>query len=242
MDGTPDGPHDEFDLALLAWQKDPSTANENAVWRHLSPVLKSIAERWELRAGRASRESARDLAQIIATAFLENDRKILRAWDPERGVPAKAFFWLVGTRKLQDRCRKQKELLTPSGALPELTAEGDPETLLLCAARDAAVRDFVELVATPDQLEIYRCVYERGLSLEESAVELNKSPDAIAAAHHRLKKALRRALRLLEDDDPLPPKGPPPRPPSGGPPTSPARPRTLRERLRKSILRSRPHR
>ncbi len=196
MDGsTPEPKRDDLDNLLALWQDEPTPRREADLWEVLLPFIEVVVRRWAFARGVPS-TLVQDLTQNMAYELLKKDRHVLRQWNRTM-APARPYLRLVIWRRLSDGSSADKLLSTADGTIPDIADDETPEALLTRAAQNALIRDLVYDVATPTERQVYQLVYEEELSLEEAAVRLGKTPDAVAQRHRSLKERLRPVLGLL---------------------------------------------
>lgn len=201
MDGSMSGPErDDLDSLLTRWQDDPTRRHEDELWVSLMPFIGLVVRRWVF-GRRLPSGQVQDLTQKMAYELLRKDRHVFRQWNRAM-APVRAYLRIVIMRRLSDGAKLDRVLPTEDGTTPEVADDDTPESLLARAAQNALIRDLVYDVATPTEREVYQLVYEKGLSLEDAAVRLDKTPDAVAQRHKSLKDRLRSLLRSLLESYP----------------------------------------
>lgn len=160
------------------------------------------------RSARDVRQEVEDLAQEVFAALFESDARVLRAWDPARGLSLASFCGLVAERESASILR--------SGRRSPWTEDATPAEDL---ERDAGVAGDVELgVASREQLQrlaerLREELSPRGLEMfqrlvvEEEPVEsvcasTGMTADAVYAWRSRIGKLARTIARELSSSDP----------------------------------------
>jgi RNA polymerase sigma-70 factor (ECF subfamily) len=134
--------------------------------------------------------------------------KVLRAWDPERGVSLKGFVGVVATRRAVSMVRTSKR--NPWTEDPTDSADLD---LIQSSRRDADRAVIAKEILSKGMAAVRGDLSERGQQLfdliivedasnEEVAEATGLSRDAIYQWRSRLMKALRQQLRKIDPSSP----------------------------------------
>jgi RNA polymerase sigma-70 factor (ECF subfamily) len=182
-----------------------------ALLDRLVPVVQARAARLLLRSARGASRDARqeieDLVQEIFVALFENHARVLRAWDPKRGLSLHNFVGLVAEREVASILRSGKrspwkeeatELADLEGAL-ESTAAPD----LGVASRELLDR-IVERVReelSPRGLELFFRLVVEEEPVESVCSAYGMTADAVYAWRSRLAKLVRQIARELTMSD-----------------------------------------
>ena len=186
----------------LAGSADPGSATAIAeLVDELSPVVQQRVARALLMGGRRSqgqlRAEVEDLCQEVLLALFANDGRVLRDWDPERGMSLKGFVGLVAQRQVLSLLRSRQR--SPLSAVPT-----DPADLELQLG--AGVGGHAELTSDARQtlerlslglrerlsaagLEMFYRLYVWDQSLEEVRKETGLSVEALYQWRTRIRKA-----------------------------------------------------
>lgn len=173
--------------------------------RKLTPVIQSrVARSLLLRrtgraAGRDIRQEVEDLTQDIFLLLFADGGKVLRSWQPERGLSLANFVGLVAERQTVSILRSGKRSpWKEDPALPEdldrAASESGPEEI-------AASREQLKLLLqrlteelTPLGRHLFDLLFLRELPFEEVTRQTGMSPDAVYAWRSRLRRLARRLL------------------------------------------------
>lgn len=173
--------------------------------RTLTPVIQSRVARGLLlwrrgtAAGRDVRQEVEDLSQEIFLVLFADGGKVLRSWEPERGLSLVNFVGLVAERQTASKLRSGKRspwkedptLLEdfnqadPESGPEEITASREELTLLLHRLTE-------EL--SPLGRHLFDLLFLRELPCEEVTRLTGLSPDAVYAWRSRLRRLARRIL------------------------------------------------
>lgn len=175
--------------------------------RLLMPVVRARVRRF--LQGRAGRRlgplDADDLSQEIWCKLLEDDARLLLAYDVERGCTPQSYVGLLAQREMFNRLQKENALKRggdrhplPLSETDALSGNADPE-------RDAAARELlaemsVHLEASlPERgRDVLRLVYEEGNEPAEAATALGTTLQVIYNWQHRIRTEARAFLAALE--------------------------------------------
>src|SRR4051812_48339802 len=97
-------PEDIASLARRALEGDPIALS--SLVATLTPVVQArvartlLARRSLLAGGRSVREEVEDLSQEIFLALFDRNARVLRSWEPERGLSLLNFVGLVAERQV----------------------------------------------------------------------------------------------------------------------------------------------
>lgn len=172
---------------------------------NLAPVIQARVARTLLRRGGSNPDTIRaeveDLTQeMFAVLFTEGGR-VLRAWDPNKGMSLKNYVGLVAERRLVSLLRTDKR--NPWRESPATTGTIDANlTPGEGAEREVLARQFLETVL--DRLRLR--LSERGLYMFRVLFVEDRSPDEVAAtlgisrdAVHQWRSRCTKLLREIAD-------------------------------------------
>jgi DNA-directed RNA polymerase specialized sigma24 family protein len=201
---------DERELVDRALSGDASATRKLVVL--VLPVVQArIARtlvRRRTRGGRDIRQEVEDLAQEVFAALFERDGRVLRAWDPGRGLGLASFCGLIAEREVASILRSGRR--SPWAA--------DPTDADILEKEVAPDRDFEARLATREQLELLVDRVREALSplglemferlvVQEETVEsvcsgTGMKPDAVYAWKSRLGKLVRKIAREIAISEP----------------------------------------
>lgn len=170
---------EDRELVRRALSGEPA-ATRSLVRAVLSTVQARIARvlvRRRHGVGRDVRQEVEDIAQEVFASLFENDGRVLRAWDPARGLSLVSFCGLIAEREAASILRSGKR--SPWAADPT-----DAEELEESAGSDL---DVEARVATRQQLELLidrlrESVSPLGLQMFELLVVREESVETVCAA------------------------------------------------------------
>jgi RNA polymerase sigma-70 factor (ECF subfamily) len=185
----------------------------DALVRRLGPVIQARVARSLLRwrtgsaAGRNVRQEVEDLVQEIFVVLFSDGGKILRGWEPERGLSLENFVGLVAERRTaslmasgrrspwKESPTEPPELDGPrEGPGPERTTAARQELRLLLNTLRAEL--------SPLGRRLFELIYLRRLSVEEVMEATDLSADAVYAWRSRLRKLARKLRPDLSSSGP----------------------------------------
>jgi RNA polymerase sigma-70 factor (ECF subfamily) len=211
------------DAELVAKVLSGDAAATRAFVDHLVPVVQARAARALLRRGRATGRDARqevgDLVQEVLVALFEDDARVLRAWDPARGLSMQNFVGLVAEREVASilRSGKRSPWKEEAAEMADLEASLDPVDApdLGVASRELldAVVDRVREELSPRGLELFFRLVVEEEPAESVCEAYGMTKDAVYAWRSRLGKLVRRFASELSrgpvSDRPAHPRTPP---------------------------------
>ncbi len=191
----------------------------NRFVRTLTPVIQSrvarglLLRRTGTAAGRNVRQEVEDLTQEIFLVLFAEEGRVLRGWQPERGLSLLNFVGLVAERQTASILRSGKR--SPWKEDPTLAEDMDQ-------ASSAPEHGPEEIVASREQLklllhrltaelsplgrQLFDLLFLRELPLEEVTRRTGMSPDAVYAWRSRLRRLARRLLDEPSENHPEPRK------------------------------------
>ncbi len=165
----------------------------------LTPVIQARVARGLLQrrrgpsSGRSVRQEVEDLTQEVFLALFADDGKVLRDWQPERGLSLANFVGLVAERQTASILRSGKR--SPWKEDPTLTAELDGSDDTSGPEKEAASRQVLRrlLQRLNDELSplgrhLFDLIFLRELSVPEVERKIGMKPDAIYAWRSRLRR------------------------------------------------------
>jgi RNA polymerase sigma-70 factor (ECF subfamily) len=160
--------------------------------------------------GRSLRTEVEDLGQEVFLALFERDGRVLRGWQPERGLSLKGFVGLVAEREAGCILRTGKR----SPFTEEPTA--DDTLALLGSARPAGPAGHAEVIESRDLLEavvdrlrerlsphgfwLFQLLYVEERSVEETCAATGLTADAVYAWRSRIGKLARQVRDEVVDE------------------------------------------
>ena len=203
-------PHPDQLLVADALARDP-VACRTLVDR-LSPAIQRQVNGALIRRGRARREEVRDHVQEIFRILLDDDGKILRAWDPDKGASLEGYVGLVAERRVASILasgRKSAHAEDPTA--PEdfdTSEEGAPDPELTAMSRQLLGRVLDELRQrlTDQGYLMFRLLFLEQREVPWIMETYDLKRDAVYGWRARIKKTIR---EISEDlgSDPDPPSG-----------------------------------
>jgi RNA polymerase sigma-70 factor (ECF subfamily) len=175
-------------------------ATEELVTALLPIIQRRVA--WVLsRRGRARREDALDYAQEALMRLLENDARVLRTWEPDRGASLETFAGLVAERHVLSALRSGRKSAWREDPLLDAKAEtlaNESDLEQLVWSRDLLERllDRLEEELTPRSRQLFTALFVEELTIEEAAARFNMSSNALYSWQSRFRT---RAVELAKE-------------------------------------------
>jgi RNA polymerase sigma-70 factor (ECF subfamily) len=182
----------------------------NRLVQTLTPVIQSRVARGLLlrragtAAGRDVRQEVEDLTQEIFLVLFADGGKVLRSWQPERGLSLLNFVGLVAERQTASVLRSGKRSpWKEDPVLPEeldgATRESGPEEV--AASREQLKHLLHRLTEelTPLGRHLFDLLFLRELPFEEVTRQTGMTPDAVYAWRSRLRRLARRLLEEMSE-------------------------------------------
>lgn len=160
------------------------------------------------RGGRDVRQEVEDLAQEAFAALFENDGRVLRAWDPARGLGLPSFCGLIAEREASSILRSGRR--SPWSADPteadvlEKDLEPTPDFEARLATREQLemLVDRVREELSPLGLEMFERLVVQEEAVESVCAATGMKPDAVYAWKSRLGKLVRKIAREIAISEP----------------------------------------
>jgi len=197
-------PEDTASLIRRALEGDQTALTELVAM--LTPVIQArvartlLARRSLLAGGRSVREEVEDLSQDVFLKLFDRDGRVLRSWQPERGLSLPNFVGLVAEREVLSFLRSGRRnpwKEEPSFTDDEIDIE-DPDD---GPEEIAASREYLELLLdrlheelSPLGWQLFNLLFIQELSQAEVQAASGLSADAVYAWRSRLRRAARRVL------------------------------------------------
>lgn len=200
------------DRATVGQALEGDPAAMRALVRLLLPVVQARVARVLARrrgtSGRDVRQEVEDLAQDVFAVIFGDGGRVLRAWDPARGLSLASFCGLVAEREAASILRSGRrspwtEAATEAEALEaELGEEPDVEVRVASREHLERVLDGLRATLSPKGLDLfYRLVVDEQ-EIEQIRAETGLSADALYAWKSRLMKLVRKLAREAAASEP----------------------------------------
>lgn len=183
-----------------------------ALVRLLLPVVQvrvaRVLSRRRGRSGRDVRQEVEDLSQEVFAALFERDARVLRAWDPSRGLSLASFCGLIAEREAASILRSGRRSPWTEDATEEDDLErgvgAHADTELRVASREQLDRlvDKLREALSPRGLEMFQRLVVDEEPVESVAASTGMTADAIYAWRSRLGKLVRRLAAELTSSEP----------------------------------------
>jgi len=192
------------DELLLARALADDRAALSELASRLAPIIRQRVARVLRRRGGAGqpRCALDDLTQEVFVRLLASDRRVLRAWDPARGLSVASFVAMIAEREASSVLDSQRRTPRSDGLelhadLDDVHGADDPGEQRQIA-RDLAVKLCEGLHAwlSPRGRALFQMLYVRGEPLEAVARRFGMPRSAVYAWRSRVGK---RARELLDE-------------------------------------------
>lgn len=178
----------------------------------LLPIVQARVARTLVRrrggSGRDVRQEVEDLAQEVFAALFENQGKILRAWDPERGLSLASFCGLVAEREAASILRSGRRSPWTEAAteLDELERELDhakgADAVLSSKEQLARLVERLRESLSPRGLELFHRLVVEEESVESVCKTTGMTADAVYAWRSRILKIVKALAREVSSSEP----------------------------------------
>ena len=195
---------------LIAVALGGDRARVRALVASLAPIVQARVSRVLLRrrpqtASRELRQEILDLSQEVFVALFERDARVLRSWDPARGLSLANFVGLVAERETVSILRSGvrspflPDDVLSDDALEPLEAPAALEQTV--ASRELLDRllDALTVRLSPLGLHMFRLLYVEEQTVEEICATMSMQPDAVYAWRSRLSRLAQQIRRELGD-------------------------------------------
>ncbi|HSG40918.1 MAG TPA: sigma-70 family RNA polymerase sigma factor [Thermoanaerobaculia bacterium] len=179
----------------------------------LTPVIQSrvarclLLRRTGAAAGRSVRQEVEDLTQDIFVVLFTDGGKVLRSWQPERGLSLVNFVGLVTERQTASALRSGKR--SPWKEDPTLVEDLHQESLESGPEEIAASREELRLLLdrlteelSPLGRRLFDLLFLRELPPDEVVRQTGMKPDAVYAWRSRLRRLANRLLSEMSETSP----------------------------------------
>ncbi len=184
--------------------------------RALTPIIQSrvarglLLRRTGTAAGRDVRQEVEDLTQEIFLLLFADGGKVLRSWQPERGLSLLNFVGLVAERQTASILRSGKRSpWKEDPTLPEdfdpPAPESGPEEITASREQCRLLLDRLTEELSPLGRHLFDLLFLRELPFEEVTRQTGMSPDAVYAWRSRLRRLAGRLLGEMSES-PLNPR------------------------------------
>jgi len=180
--------------------------------RTMLPIVQArvarVLTRRRGRSGRDARQEVEDLAQEVFASLFEREGRVLRAWDPARGLSLANFCGLVAEREAASilRSGRRSPWADDPTEADDLAADvgttGDFEARLATREQLTLLVDRVREALSPLGLEMFERLIVREEEVETVCATSGMSADAVYAWKSRIGKLVRRLAMEIASSDP----------------------------------------
>ncbi len=207
--------------ALVARALRGDVAGARALVVHVLPIVQAriarVLARRSSRKSRDARQEVEDLAQEVFASLFENDGRVLRAWDPARGLSLASFCGLIAEREAASILRSGKRSPWTEDATEAEDLErdvgaaegGDVEVHVASREHLERLTDRLREELSPLGLEMFQRLIVEEEPVETVCQKTGMKADAVYAWRSRLGKLARKLARELASSEPnIPPAAP----------------------------------
>ena len=172
----------------------------------LMPIIRARVARGLLlrcqggNAGRDVRQEIDDLTQEVFLTLFADGGRVLRSWQPERGLTLEAFVGLVTERRvlsilrLGKRSPSREDPTLPAAEFDGIADDQDPEAQAASREQLRLLLDRLTEELSPLGRRLFQLLFLEELPIEAAARQTGLSPDAVYAWRSRLRRLSRRLL------------------------------------------------
>ncbi|MEO1086015.1 MAG: sigma-70 family RNA polymerase sigma factor [Acidobacteriota bacterium] len=197
---------EDFTAADLARALDGDPRLLEELIDRLTPVIQVRAARTLVRrlpsaSPERLRDEVEDLVQEVMMSLFADDARVLRNWDPDRGMSLQNYVGLVAERLVfsvvQSRKKTWPAEFRTHEQLDRPAADRDPEARF--AARQALGQMVERLRGTlsPQGFEIFVLLFVEELTVEDVRARTGLSADAVYAWRSRLRRTTRSLMHEM---------------------------------------------
>ncbi len=153
--------------------------------------------------GRDIRGDLFDIVQDVFVALFENDARVLRAWEADRGLSLANFVGLVAERTCANRLRTHKT--NPYRDFPEDLVDLEARLESTSFERGVVSRDLMlqllevlRAELSPRGLDLFYRLFVEDQDTADVCAELRLNRDAVYAWKSRLQRLVKEKLRALQ--------------------------------------------
>ena len=207
------------DVELLALALSGERSATESLVAKLAPVVQArvglaLSRRLKQARGRNLKQYVEDLVQEVFVALFEQDGRILRNWNPDRGLSLKSFVGLVAEREVGMLLRTSKRnpfTEDPCDAIDlEIGADANDLDRRVLPESEAESNELLDLLLdelerrlSPQGLFVFKILFVEECSNEEAAALSGLSLDALYAWKSRISRLARTVRdRLTREMDP----------------------------------------
>ena len=193
------------DLQLIAGVVTREPVACRAFVDKLTPVIQSRVNAALTRRRRYVRQDVLDLTQEIFRALLEDDARVLRAWDPTRGASLTSYVALIAERRAASILasgRKSGSREDPEGDMPDERSDTDPTPEVRVLSRDHLERllDALRIRLSDKGYEMFQLLFVEERDSDAICSATGLSRDAVYTWKARILRTVREAERALMSD------------------------------------------
>lgn len=193
--------HRDAELIERVLARDPVACR--TLVDQLTKVIQRQVNAALIRRGRGSRSDVLDLTQEIFRLLLDDDGKILRAWDPERGATLNGYVALIAERRIESLLRSGRRSGWAETSVDPFDLEdaGEPspsvEDTVIPREELRLLLEILRAGLSDRAYEMFVHLYVEERDVQWVAENTGMSRDAVYAYRARLQKAIAKAAAHL---------------------------------------------
>jgi len=200
------------DVELVARALDGDAPSRHALVLRVLPVVQQRVCRPLVRFGaargrRVERHEVLDLSQQVMLLLFDKGGRVLRAWDPARGLSLPNFVGLIAEREAKAILRSGRRSAWAENPTPDedlTAASGDERSIeddVVSRQALAKIWHRLEQQLSPRGLQLFRALLIDQLSIEEVAEAFDMSANALYTFRSRLRRQVHEIQQELEAND-----------------------------------------
>jgi len=201
-----------YDAPMLEDSLRGDSEATRALVDDLTPVIQSRAARAVLRRrerGVYRRDIAQEVEELTQEVFLvlfADDGRVLRAWNPARGLSLRNYVGMVAEREISDILQSGRRRPWNERRTPEEPTEAELGTCPGPEDRIAAKELYTRVIArlreelSPKGFELFEMLLVDGCAVDDACAATGMTREAIYAWRSRLPKIVRRIAESVLGD------------------------------------------
>lgn len=204
----------EDNASLLRQALDGNPTAQNELVALLTPVIQArvartlLARRSLLAGGRSVRQEVENLSQDVWVALIDRDWRVLRSWEPERGLSLPNFVGLVAERQVLSYLRngrrnpwKEEPSFTDDELEPEDPGSG-PEPIVASREQLSLLYDRLREELSPLGWHLFDLLFIQELSQAEVQAATGLSAHAVYQWRSRLRGLAKKLAAEMSETPP----------------------------------------
>jgi RNA polymerase sigma-70 factor, ECF subfamily len=205
-------------LALIDLALSGRAEPTRLLLKRITPIVQARAARALWRRGKTKgrdpRQELEDMVQNVFVALFDNDGRVLRAWDPARGLSLENFVGLVAERETACILRSGKRSPWTEDPWDQQQFEPiespapDPQEQAYTRQMLGALVDQLRIRLSPLGMAMFRALFVNDVPIPEVCAQFAMTPDAVYAWKSRLTKLVHKVAQELKTEPEMSDPGP----------------------------------